>query len=312
MMSTTIREIRQPGERYNYTYSGAHTPIAEVGPGEKVVIYALDAFANRITQPDHKVSERCPQPYNVDPLTGPVIINGAEPGDSLRVHIHDIQPDREFAVTSLIANFGGLTRTNKMPLLHDPLPERSRIMPIRDGFVHFDEQIKVPYSPFLGCIGVAPFLEAIISLTPDYFGGNMDCHYTCPGNTIIFPVSHAGAHFFCGDAHACQGDGELSGVAAEMPSRTTLSFSLDKGKTIRWPRVESPTHIGCIGAGRPMDDAARIAYFELIEWMAADYGFEKLEAYELLAQVGELRLGNMVDPNYTFCARIDRKYLKKK
>ena len=97
-------------------------------------------------------------------------------------------------------------------------------LPIDDEGVHFDEKRTIPYEPFMGTMGVAPAIEAVNALTPDYYGGNMDCVETCPGNEVWFPVLVEGAHFFTGDAHASQGDGEVTGVALEIPAKVTLTF----------------------------------------------------------------------------------------
>ena len=307
MSDTGLREIRQPGD-YCYTYSPFYTPVAEVAEGEKVVVYTVDAFENKLNSPEDKFTDLCTYPF-LNPQTGPIYIRGAEPGDTLSVTIHDIVPDRDYAVTALIPNFGGLTGTQKTAMLNDPLPEQTRILPIEEGEVLFNERIRIPYEPFMGTMGVAPEIEAVNCLTPDYYGGNMDCVETRPDNEVLFPVFVDGAHFFTGDAHATQGDGELTGVACEIPARVTLSFKVLKGKTIHWPRIISDEYLMTAGSARPLDDAARIAWVELIDWMVADYGFEKFEAYHLLGQVGKMRLGNMVDPNYTMVAKVARRYL---
>src|SRR5699024_7849301 len=122
------------------------------------------------------------------------------------------------------------------------------------------------------------------------------------------PVSVPGAYFYTGDAHARQGDGELCGVALEISAKVTLKFELIKGKSIRWPRIESPEEIMAVGSARPMEDAARIAYAELIEWMN-ELGWDKIEAYQALTQVGKLHVANMVDPNYSLVAKVNKKYL---
>jgi acetamidase/formamidase len=118
-----------------------------------------------------------------------------------------------------------------------------------------------------------------------------------------------GALFFTGDVHAAQGDGELCGVACEVTARVTLRFGLEKGKTIAWPRIESPTELMAVGSTRPLEDAARIAWVELITWLVADHGFDRWEAYQLLTQAGRMRVGNMVDPKYSMVARIDKRFL---
>ena len=127
---------------------------------------------------------------------------------------------------------------------------------------------------------------------------------------MYFQVQVEGAHFFIGDAHATQGDGEITGVACEIPAVTTLSFDVIQRKTIKWPRIESPTHIMAAGSARPLDDALRIASVELIEYMAQDFGFDRTDAYHLLGQAMEYRVGNMVDPNYTVVAKMRKEYLK--
>jgi acetamidase/formamidase len=301
------RVIRQPGA-YAYTYTPHLKPIARVKPGEVVTIHTADAFENKLRTSCDKCSEKCRFPF-VNPQTGPLHIVGAKPGDTLAVKIHDITPDRDYAVTALIPGFGGLVGTSATAMLTPPLREETKIMPIRDGHVVFSDRIRIPYKPFLGTIGVAPRIEAINALTPSYYGGNMDCVETAPGNEVWFPVFVNGAHFFTGDAHATQGDGEVTGVAAEISARVTVSFRVIKRKTIGWPRIISEDFIMAAGSGRPLEDAARIAWCELIRWMVEDYGFDRIEAYHLLGQVGQMRLGNMVDPNYTMVAKLERKYL---
>ena len=137
----------------------------------------------------------------------------------------------------------------------------------------------------------------------------MDLPDMGPGAIAYFPVQHEGAFLYVGDCHGTQGDGELCGVAVEIPSTTTLHVDLIKGWPIHWPRLENEQFIMSIGSARPMEDAARIAYRDLVRWLVADYGFEEHEAYFLLTQAGRVRLGNMVDPKYTLGASLLKKYL---
>ena len=199
----------------------------------------------------------------------------------------------------------------KTALLNDPLPERVFIYALRDGVVQLPGGIEVPCSPFLGTIGTAPEIEAISTLVPGPFGGNMDVADTCPGNIVRLPVWNEGALFYTGDAHAAQGDGELCGVACEVTARVRLRFGIERGRSISWPRIESPTELMVVGSARPMEDAARIAWTELIGWLVADYGFDKYAAYQLLTQAGRMRVGNMVDPQYSLVAKIDKRFLSR-
>ena len=304
-----MRIIRQPEDAYVYTLSAAHPPVARVDCGETVQIETIDAFAGKLRSNTDLYSQRCPGPPRVNPQTGPIYIEGAQPGDTLLVQISSIEPAESFAVTALIPEFGGLTGTAQTATLDTPLPEVTRILPIEQNQLRFNERISLPLEPFIGTLGTAPDLEAISSLVPGYWGGNMDCVETRPGSTVWFPVHNDGALFFIGDAHARQGDGEVTGVAAEMSARVTLSFELRRQRPLSWPRIETDTHLMAIGSARPLEDAARIAWKELIGWLVEDYAFDRLEAYQLLGLAGEMRLGNMVDPNYSMVAKISKRWL---
>jgi acetamidase/formamidase len=130
-----------------------------------------------------------------------------------------------------------------------------------------------------------------------------------PGSITYLPVRSAGGRLFIGDAHACQGDGEVCGTAVEYASTTTIQVDLIKGWQLAWPRLENEAVIMAIGSARPLEDATRIAYKELILWMEAEYGYERWDAYMMLSQCGQVRLGNFVDPKYTVGAGISKKYL---
>ena len=118
-----------------------------------------------------------------------------------------------------------------------------------------------------------------------------------------------GALFYFGDFHALQGDGEIAGSGLESTADVTIQFDVQKGRTIRWPRLEDATHIMVAGSVRPLSDALRIAYVELIDWLVADYGFERMEAYQVVSQAGVVRVPNMVDPNYTVIAKFPKRSL---
>jgi acetamidase/formamidase len=301
-----MREIRQEGA-YNYVFSPYVEPIATVESGETVAIYTEDAFESRIQTADDLPTRVLGSHLN--PQTGPIYIEGAEPGDTLAVRIEEIEPTRDWAVSAFIPSFGGLTSTAATRTLNEPLPERLWFYELADGVFSHEDKFRVPWRPFLGTIGTAPELEAVSALTPHSHGGNMDCRDTCPGNTVHLPVRVPGALFFTGDGHGNQGDGELCGVALEITTRSVLTFQVIKGRTIEWPRIESSEQLMTVGSARPMEDAARIAYTELVEWIAADYQFDRWEAYQLLTQVGTMYVGNMVDTYYSLVAGVNRSYL---
>ena len=125
------------------------------------------------------------------------------------------------------------------------------------------------------------------------------------------PVQVTGAHLYVGDVHAVQGDGEICGAGLEVPARSTLTATVIKDQTLAWPRVESDDYIMAIGNARPLEDATRIAFAELVRWMAADYGIDPLDAYQLCTTVAEARLGNVVDPQYSMVAKFPKRFLPK-
>lgn len=297
--------------KYHYVYGPYAKPVLTVEPGAVISAETHDAFEGKIKHDTDKPSEILNFPY-LNPQNGPIYVNGAEKGDVLAVYVKSIVPrgPQPVGTTCLITEFGGLVATGDTALLNPPLPEKVKKLEVTvEGGVKWSDKITLPYDPFIGTIGVSPEIEAISSLQPDYYGGNMDLPDVGVGAVIYLPVNTPGALLYLGDCHACQGDGELCGVALEHPTVTTVQVDLIKNWSFKWPRLETDKFIMTIGSARPMEDASRIAYRELIRWMAADYGFDETEAYMLLTQCGRVRLGNMVDPKYTLGASILKTYL---
>ena len=296
---------------------GVAPPVARVKPGNILEANSLDCFGNALQRPGDSFS----LVKGDNPLTGPFYIDGAEPGDTLVVHILDLQVDGKQGVGTFSPGFGAVNSTHYTPVLEaQPLPERMWFYPIDKEkntatFQALDSNFKVsfPLHPFLGCIGVAPANgEARSSIVPAEFGGNMDAPEVSAGNTLYLPVNVPGALFYFGDGHAAMGDGEVAGSAVEVPMRARFQFELVKGKSTGWPRFENEKEIMAAGIYRPVDDAVRIAVTELIHWIHADYGLSELDAYELLSKVAKVHLTEMVDPNYVVVASIEKKYLPPK
>jgi acetamidase/formamidase len=140
----------------------------------------------------------------------------------------------------------------------------------------------------------------------------MDAPEASVGNTVYFPVNVPGALLYLGDGHAAMGDGEVAGSAIEVPLRGRVQVSLLKGRKISWPRFENEESIMTVGAYRPLDDALRIAFTELVGWIHQDYGLSEVDTYELLSKVAKIHLTEMVDPNYVIVASVEKKYLPAK
>jgi len=296
---------------------GPAEPVAHVKPGGILDANSLDCFGNALQKPGDPFSN-----VKIDnPLTGPFFIDSAEPGDTLVVHILDLQVDGKQGVGTFGPGFGAANSTHYTPMLEkEPLPALAWYYPIdlerkMITFQALDSNFKVefPMHPFLGCIGVAPSRgEVRSSLVPAEFGGNMDAPEVSPGNTLYLPVNVRGALFYFGDGHAAMGDGEVAGSAVEVPMKARFRFDLIKGKSTEWPRFENEREIMAAGIYRPVDDAVRIAVTELVQWIHRDYRLSELDAYELFSKVGKLHLTEMVDPNYVVIAAIEKKYLPAK
>ncbi len=304
-----LNEARQG--KYHYTMGPYSDPVMTIKPGDRVVVETRDAFEGAIKTERDMPTKVLKMPF-LNPQNGPIMIEGAEKGDTIAVYIESMKPRGENprGTCAMIPEFGGLTGTYYTATLNDPLPEIVRKINVDEQFVYWSDRVTLPYKPHIGTLSCSPEIDSINSLTPDNHGGNMDLPDMGPGSITYLPVRSPGARLFIGDAHACQGDGEVCGVAVEYATVTTIHVELIKGWSIEWPRLENEEVIMAIGSTRPLEDATRIAYRELVYWMAKDYGFDKWDAYMMLSQCGKVRLGNFVDPKYTVGAAISKKYLK--
>jgi amidase len=302
-------------DNVKYVYATV-PPVAHLQTGNILEANSLDCFGNAIKKPGDALALA----KGDNPLTGPFFVDGAEPGDTLVVRFVDLQVDGDQGLGAIGPGFGALNATNYTPMLHPPLPEKIWFYPIDHTgntatFQALDShyRVKIPLHPFLGCIGVAPAGgEARSSIVPAEYGGNMDAPEASVGNTLYLPVNVSGALLYFGDGHAAMGDGEVAGSAIEVPMRARLQVDLVKGKKTGWPRFENDKELMAAGIYRPVDDALRIAFTELVAWIHADYGLSELDAYELCSKVAKIHLTEMVDPNYVVIASIEKKYLPQK
>ncbi len=310
----TTHELTEAKQgKYHYTMGPYSAPVLHIRPGDRVVVETRDAFEGAIKTEQDLPSRKLQMPF-LNPQNGPIMIEGAEKGDVVAVHIEKMTPrgPQPLGTCCMIQEFGALTGTYYTATLNQPLPEIVRKIKLDEENVYWSDRVTLPYKPHIGTLSLSPEIDSINSLTPDNHGGNMDLPDMGPASITYLPVRSPGGRLFIGDAHACQGDGEVCGVAVEYPTSTTITVDLIKGWSIEWPRLETDEFIMAIGSARPLEDATRIAYRELVRWMAADYGFDQWDAYMMLSQCGKVRLGNFVDPKYTVGASIRKHYLRSK
>jgi acetamidase/formamidase len=302
-----VEKRKAISEIVDCTFSPHNKPVLSVQPGEMVKLETYDCFANALTPNNDlaKVLHSGAKLYD-NPVTGPIHVEGAKKGDTLVVEIVDIEvPD--MGLTVVMPGFGALEGwlSNSPPL--------TKFSMIRNGTVHYKtddgREISFAVKPFVGTIGVAPPTESISTISPYKHGGNMDVADVCKGNKLYLPVGVDGALFAAGDVHAAQGDGEICGTGVEILAKLTFKFDVLKGKRIEWPRIESPQEIMVAASARPLEDAARLAFRELINWLREDYGFSAYDAYMLLSLTAKARIAQIVDPLYTVVAKLPKEYL---
>jgi amidase len=308
-------------ERTTLFLDPAGEPLAEVAAGERIVVETADSLCGI-------AKARAPRAMHIDdvveelggacPLTGPFHVTGARAGGALEVTIHRVDPvpARGEAWTGVFGGFGALDH-ERYSLGAGPEPE-IRVVPYGDGVARFPcrgAHVEVPLAPFLGTVAVAPRLERrmTFSQSPEYLG-DVDVPALGAGATLVLPVNVDGALVAFGDVHAAQGAGEITGAALEIEADVELEMracDAEDAGLVALPQINTETFIGSVAGyeGVSLADCARAAYVDLIARLERLHGYGRGEAYELLSAVGQLDVGNMVDPFYSVLARVDRRYL---
>ena len=312
--SVLVRRIRKVSWKEiswtrNCTLGPLSEPVATIRPGETVEVETWDASGN-IVRPGQTLEDahhKGIRRYG-NPITGPIYVEGAEPGDALKIEIIDIKlPDVGW--TCVMPGSGGLEG------LLQSSPSITKFSRIQDGKIAYalndGRTVEIPARPFIGTIGVSPEFESALTIVPGAHGGNIDVSDVCLGNMLYLPVAVDGALLGLGDVHAVQGDGEICGTAVEVSSTVTLRVGLEKNKKLDWPRIESKDEIMTVCSARPLEDAVRLAFFELIKWLETDYGFERYDAYMFLSLAARARIAQIVDPLFTIVAKLPKKVLPK-
>jgi len=292
----------EPKEFYNL-FSGAIKPVLTIKPGDHVITSTIDA---RGVDAAGATRGRGPNPE-----TGPFFIQGAEPGDTLVVHLIKLETNRATGYSgTLLAPYAADPAFLRSEGLHEGKGVTWQIDKAK-GIAYVESsdfkpgRIELPLRPMLGCIGTAPAGHAAIpSSTPDNFGGNMDYKGMGAGVTLMLPVNEPGALFFLGDGHARQGDGEVTGGAIETSLDVEFSVDVIKGKKINWPRLENDDYIMVLGSSRSLIEALQHANTEMQRWLMADFGFDERGSSLLMGQAMEMEVANVVDPEFTMVAKM--------
>jgi amidase len=295
-MPSSVETIRVPRSAKVFSYSSEHIPAVTVEPGEPVIVETTSAFGEFDLKPGDDLSglaqERC------DPLTGPIAVQGAMPGDVLEVHIDALEVVG-LGAQGVIPDIGILDWP-RLPL---------EFHPIEDGEIAFPGGLWLKARPNLGCLGVAPAGEPVPSVLPGDHGGNIDTRYVCAGSVVEFPVFHPGGLLFMGDCHQLQGDGELCGVAPETDAIVTLRcFVRRGGMPLKRPRILTADRLMFIGSGLTLEDAGALATQDLLDALITEKGLSEDMAYLLLTMKADLEVCQVVNGLRTARVCIDRDF----
>ncbi len=247
-----------------------------------------------------------PKGASVHILTGPIYVDGAEPGDTLEVRVRDIKFRVPYGVNNTGPGKGVLPKLlteAKAKLIRVDLERRVAL---------FSEDIEIPLNPFMGIMAVSPptSLGLVSSTPPGAWGGNIDLKFTGIGSSLFLPVFNRGGQFFTGDGHAVQGDGEVDGGAIEISLKPMLQFIVHKGKTIKQPRAETATDYLTTGLDIDLNVAARVALQEAIDFLQAEKGLSAADAYALASLAIDLGIGEAVDVVNLVYAKIPKRIFK--
>ncbi len=305
-------------EELKYTFGGV--PAAKrIRPGTRIVSWTEDCYDGAVTKPG-QLPSKVQLPGHDNPQTGPFHVEGAEPGDTLAIRIEKLEPARDYGISSSFPGFGALNATDRTALLHADLPEtvwfyrvdRERRV-LRTQSQDGRQSWEIPLAPFLGCLGVSPaYGEARSTIVPDSFGGNMDCPEVRAGNTVYLGVRVPGALLSFGDGHLGMGDGEIIGTAVEGAMNVEVTVDLIKHRETPWPRIENSEWMMSVGAGRPLEDAARVAFKDMIQWVREKTNLSEMDAYQFVSQNARAPVVQIVDPNYTVLVKIEKSRLPRR
>ena len=292
------------GAHHHFGWDRAIPPVLTIAPGTTVEFECLDASGGQLS-PKSTIADVARLDFSkVNPVTGPVAIDGARPGDALKVTIHEFKPSG-FGWTANIPGFGLLADQFPEPALHLWSYDKATLDPAAYSPVG-----RVPLKPFNGVIGLAlaePGNHSVVP--PRRVGGNLDIRDLAAGSVLYIPIEVAGALFSVGDTHAAQGDGEVCGTAIESPMNVVLSFDLVRNASLKTPRftttgpvarhLDAKGYEATTGIGPDLMEASRVAVSSMIDLLSARYKMTPVEAYMLCSVCADLRISEIVDqPNW--------------
>jgi amidase len=260
-------------------------PVAEIEPGEAVLFETEDAQAGRVKTHAEALSVILPE-SEANPVTGPVWVHGARPGDTLTVRLLEIRP----APRGL-----GRVRPGRGVLGAEVAAPTANLIPVQDGIVQFNKHIRFPARPMVGAIGTAPAGCAVPSFYPGSHGGNLDINAAAAGATVYLPVAVPGALLALGDVHASMGDGELTGGGIDIRAEVMVQAGLRRGLDWQRPVIETPDAWCTCACASELAEAIRLASRDMTRLLARQLDLSFEESFILIGAAGDLRIGQAAE-----------------
>ena len=281
-----------------HAMSKENPAVLTVPSGSRLVFETNDALDGQIKDQSQSIASLYWE--RVNPVTGPVAIEGAMPGDAIKVVIEKIQAAGN-GVMAAIPGFGLFGSEVTQPSV--------RVIPLDGDTIPFNDEISLPFRMMIGVIGTAPAGGPVPCGTPGSHGGNMDCKKIAPGNTLYLPVFHPGGLLALGDVHACMGDGEVMGTGVECPASVTVTVELEKGFAIPDPMLEVGEMIYSVASADTLENASRKAAGNIRAMVEKKMKLCPNDAGMLLSAIGELEICQVVDPLMTVRFGMPKKYV---
>jgi len=286
-------------ENVIYSFSPSNVPVYFAKDGETFWVETDDCYGGQIKsisdlRPNINIS-------TMDAAVGPIEIENATPQDTLCVEILDIQ----------FADHGVMVTSPGLGILGDKISNPdTKIIPIRNGFAHFSEEIKLPLTPMVGVLGVSPKSGNYHCATPGDFGGNMDTKEVTIGSKVYLPIYLDGAMLAVSDLHACMGDGELSGTGIETAGKVCLKVTVIKGTQLKRPMIETNNNVYTVATCPTYDEAVKVASLDMVNLLSKKLNLNFPDAYRLLSAACNIRISQVVNGVYTLKAEAPKFLLK--
>lgn len=272
-------------------YDKSLEPVCTIKPGETVIMNSPDCWADKLIDENVLKTDLLAAGLEMNPCAGPVYVEGAMPGDTLKITIEDIEIPSHKGRLALIAEefVAGLGKYLEKP-------DETVVVDIDDeGYADFYGKFRVKINPMLGVLAVTPDSEPLGTLWPGNFGGNMDCKLVTKGTVVYLPVQIPGAGLIAGDCHALQSDGEIL-ASLECESRSTLKVELIKGKSEPWPVIEKEDKWYVFCAAETMDKAIELALNTMAQFLIKRGIYSNREWLSMMGVVGDLEICEVPDP----------------